>query len=378
MYSRVVDQNPMKNPLLEENSELETGIFDDHGQRIFKAFETPDQQVDQRKRKKYPLNTMVTSRYTIISFLPKSLFEQFRRLANVYFLMIGIIAAVGTFSKVYESSVTPAGILFPMLLVILISIAKEGLEDYKRHSEDKIVNSRTGMLHNIIVLKVLFFKLIYNPSDIICLLAKVISPSGNIEGKKWKDLNVGTLLLLVGNDEIPADAVVLRCGGIQGDICYVETAAIDGETNLKIRLPAISTQPSSNNNNESFPNIHLSQDKSVVNGIDKIEAIVTAEAPNGSIHRFNGSIEYYPKNTPNYSTRGSLSDKNLLLRGSVIRATEWCIAIVTYTGNLICSFFFLFFVFSIFFFLFLIVLIFVFNYFLFVLFRKRSKNFSKF
>lgn len=35
-------------------------------------------------------NAVSTSKYTLVSFLPKSIFEQFRRLANVYFLIISI------------------------------------------------------------------------------------------------------------------------------------------------------------------------------------------------------------------------------------------------------------------------------------------------
>ena len=40
---------------------------------------------------KYPENIIVSSRYTAFNFFPKSLLEQFRRLANVYFLVIGIL-----------------------------------------------------------------------------------------------------------------------------------------------------------------------------------------------------------------------------------------------------------------------------------------------
>lgn len=43
----------------------------------------------------YAKNSIITSRYTWYSYLPKTLFEQFRRLANVYFVVIGIIAIVG-------------------------------------------------------------------------------------------------------------------------------------------------------------------------------------------------------------------------------------------------------------------------------------------
>jgi hypothetical protein len=46
-------------------------------------------------RQEFARNSIITSRYTWYSYLPKTLFEQFRRLANVYFVVIGIIAVVG-------------------------------------------------------------------------------------------------------------------------------------------------------------------------------------------------------------------------------------------------------------------------------------------
>jgi Phospholipid-translocating ATPase N-terminal len=107
MYKKVED---MKTSLLNDDdteaASTSNSLFEDNA-RSFKAFDT--YQLDEKRRPKYPPNLSVTSRYTLVSFLPKSLFEQFRRLANVYFLVIGIIAAVGTYSKIYLSSVTPAG-----------------------------------------------------------------------------------------------------------------------------------------------------------------------------------------------------------------------------------------------------------------------------
>jgi hypothetical protein len=44
---------------------------------------------------RYEQNVIVSSRYTLFNFLPKSLLEQFRRLANVYFLVVGTIAIIG-------------------------------------------------------------------------------------------------------------------------------------------------------------------------------------------------------------------------------------------------------------------------------------------
>lgn len=66
----------------------------------------------------------------------------------------------------------------------------------------------------------------------------------------------------------------------------------------------------------------------------------SVEPPNGSIHRFNGSATIIGNSDPLPNVRSglilelvdiiadkrqevSLSEKNLILRGSVIRATEW-------------------------------------------------------
>ena len=40
-------------------------------------------------------NTLVTSKYTISNFLPKNLWEQFHRVANVYFLLIATLQVSG-------------------------------------------------------------------------------------------------------------------------------------------------------------------------------------------------------------------------------------------------------------------------------------------
>lgn len=50
----------------------------------------------QRKRAKQTIanNRIKSTKYTILSFLPKNLLEQFRRIANFYFLVMTIIAIV--------------------------------------------------------------------------------------------------------------------------------------------------------------------------------------------------------------------------------------------------------------------------------------------
>lgn len=54
----------------------------------------PDKEPpEKRKRpKKCQENKIKTAKYTIYNFLPKNLYEQFRRIANAYFLVISAIA----------------------------------------------------------------------------------------------------------------------------------------------------------------------------------------------------------------------------------------------------------------------------------------------
>lgn len=51
----------------------------------------PDDYEETTELLKYNSNQIVTSKYTLWNFLPKNLFEQFRRIANIYFLINAII-----------------------------------------------------------------------------------------------------------------------------------------------------------------------------------------------------------------------------------------------------------------------------------------------
>lgn len=57
-----------------------------------------DDEVTSKKKKRIPTqqNRIVSTKYTALTFLPQNMFEQFRRIANFYFLIMTIIAlAIG-------------------------------------------------------------------------------------------------------------------------------------------------------------------------------------------------------------------------------------------------------------------------------------------
>ncbi|KAJ6313366.1 hypothetical protein OIU77_014800, partial [Salix suchowensis] len=80
-------------------------------------------------------NSISTTKYNFLTFLPKGLFEQFRRVANCYFLLISIL------SMTPISPVNPVTNVVPLSLVLLVSLIKEAFEDWKRFQNDMVINN---------------------------------------------------------------------------------------------------------------------------------------------------------------------------------------------------------------------------------------------
>jgi hypothetical protein len=78
-----------------------------------------------------------TSTYDAINFVPFNLFQQFKKAANVYFLFIAFLQTLKTITI---SNGQPT-MLPPLITVILISMFKDGYEDYVRHCEDDNENN---------------------------------------------------------------------------------------------------------------------------------------------------------------------------------------------------------------------------------------------
>ena len=82
----------------------------------------------------YPKNYVKTTKYTLLSFIPKALILQFKRLANIYFLVIAILQSIPTISPL-----NPFTAWLPLIFVLFVSMAREGYEDYLRYREDKSI-----------------------------------------------------------------------------------------------------------------------------------------------------------------------------------------------------------------------------------------------
>ncbi len=85
-------------------------------------------QTDKHKVKpyKYRSNYVSTTKYNVITFFPKALFEQFRRVANLYFLLAAALSLTPV------SPYTAVSLILPLVFVVGVSMCKEALEDWRR------------------------------------------------------------------------------------------------------------------------------------------------------------------------------------------------------------------------------------------------------
>ncbi|KAL1373119.1 hypothetical protein HN51_003131 [Arachis hypogaea] len=223
----------------------------------------------------YGDNYVRTTKYTLATFLPKSLFEQFRRVANFYFLVVAILSffPVAPYSAISN--------VVPLLVVVAATMAKEFIEDYRRKQQDIEMNNRKVKVHR---------------------------GNGVFETSKWRNLRVGDIVKVEKDEFFPADLILLS-SSYDDAICYVETMNLDGETNLKLKQALETTSK-------------LQEDSNYQN----FKAIIKCEDPNANLYTFVGSMEYEDQQYP-------LAPQQILLRDSKLRNTDFVFGVVIFTGH---------------------------------------------
>ncbi|KAK4685890.1 phospholipid-translocating ATPase, partial [Tremellales sp. Uapishka_1] len=313
----------------------------------------------------YPTNQNVTSKYSVITFLPRNLLEQFRRVANVFFLSIAILQFFPKFSTISAGLV-----ILPLLFVLAITAAKDGYEDVKRHQADHKVNhsivhvleggdeytnvNPMGTKTKTFIPAIPLPRLRSKKAKLAEKQAKLDNenttvtepqgavPTGNTEphtisrvrsqadnvstweedpeagdGKKelgwqrtiWEDVRVGDIVKIYDGEQFPADLVILSTSE-EEDVAYIETKNLDGETNLKSRHGVTGMS-------------HMRTVEDCIHTSFRVDL----DAPEVNMFRLNGAIvrdgehEVHPINL-----------ETTLLRGCVLKNTAWVVAIVIFTG----------------------------------------------
>lgn len=91
-------------------------------------------------------NAVRTTKYTIITFLPKNLFEQFHRFANWYFLFIIILNFIPQI-QAFGREVS----MVPLVFVLSVTAIKDAFEDLRRFRSDREVNNREVQVYDWLV-----------------------------------------------------------------------------------------------------------------------------------------------------------------------------------------------------------------------------------
>ena len=94
----------------------------------------------------YGSNYVSTTKYTLATFFPKSLFEQFRRVANIFFLFTGCLS----FTPLAPYSAVSA--ILPLIVVIGATMAKEAIEDWRRYQQVGSYNPLLKMIYDAMII----------------------------------------------------------------------------------------------------------------------------------------------------------------------------------------------------------------------------------
>ncbi|KAH7909858.1 hypothetical protein BJ138DRAFT_1195493 [Hygrophoropsis aurantiaca] len=335
-------------------------LFTRHGaprlpRTVYFSQNLPESYFDAKGRPKkehvYCTNQVITSKYTVITFLPRNLLEQFRRIANIFFLFIAILQFFPEFS-----TISPGLVLIPILIVLGITAVKDGYEDIKRHQSDRSVNhSQVRVLSasdwvnpNINGGKSRTFvrglmprhrqskrqdvnkdieadtpdsvpsdpAIEFDESDSMTEgdHHHVFGPDDKVSRPHWKktlweDVHIGDFVKIMENEPIPADILICATSE-EENVAFVETKNLDGETNLKSRNAASA----------------LTDLRSASDCASKLNAFsVECDRPDTNMYRLNATVTRGSEKTP-------ADLQTVLLRGTVLRNTKWAIGVVLYTG----------------------------------------------
>uniref|UniRef100_A0A3Q3KBQ8 Phospholipid-transporting ATPase n=1 Tax=Monopterus albus TaxID=43700 RepID=A0A3Q3KBQ8_MONAL len=217
-------------------------------------------------------NHVSTTKYGVLTFLPRFLYEQIRRAANAFFLFIALMQQI--------PDVSPTGrytTLVPLIFILTVAGIKEIIEDYVSTTATW---SEAFMLRN-----------------------------GAWQTIIWKQVAVGDIVKVTNGQHLPADMVILSSSEPQA-MCYTETSNLDGETNLKIRQ-----------------GLSLTAGFQTLEDLMVLSGFLECEGPNRHLYDFTGTLRLENQNP------APLGPDQVLLRGAQIRNTQWVVGIVVYTGH---------------------------------------------
>lgn len=299
---------------------------------------------------RFPQNAVSNAKYSPWSFLPLTLWQEFKFFINMYFLLIAL------------SQLIPAlqiGRLWtyfaPLIFVLCISLGKEAFDDLTRRRRDTEANNE---LYTMLALRGTRFgssrrttgKRTKRKSAGQPRLEAIDEEESALDGNgrnidaipvRARDIRVGDVLKLEKNQRVPADVVILKStvpvstangleetGEPEGNgEAFIRTDQLDGETDWKLRIASPLTQ-----------DLDLFSFKRIT---------VTGARPSKNVNEFLGKIELQPEGNQvlydqaeegvasgeQQSLTASLSIDNTAWANTVLASNAVVLAVVVYTGS---------------------------------------------
>lgn len=162
--------------------------------------------------------------------------------------------------------VNPVTTWVPLTLIFAISALKEAVDDYHRYQADRTANLRKFW---------------------------ILSPEagGKVQITAEK-IRVGDLLYLRENDEVPCDIVIVKTADADTHCAYIQTANLDGETDLKTR-------------NAIRVTATMSEEELLA-----LRGTIECAAPNAEIYKFDSRLRITERLTPPNTEPTSSDDES--------------------------------------------------------------------
>ncbi|KAF2703502.1 P-type ATPase [Pleomassaria siparia CBS 279.74] len=253
---------------------------------------------DERTNQPYTSNWIRSTRYSAWNFLPRQLVAQFSKLANFYFLCVSILQMIPGLSTTGTYTT-----IVPLLFFVSVSIAKEGYDDLRRYRLDKAENNNEAKV--LRTSKSSYARRSTGEDN----STAASSASLYWESVKWQNIQVGDVIKLERDDVAPADLALLHTSGENG-VAFVETMALDGETNLKSKQTTAS----------------ISKAIETQDDVSTCYAEFVVEDPNQDLYSFEGRVTVNDKQAP-------LTVNEIIYRGSILRNTSDAVGMVIYSGE---------------------------------------------
>jgi phospholipid-transporting ATPase len=218
-------------------------------------------------------NLIRTTRFGRWTWLPESIYYQFRRFANRYFFVVCALSLADFSPKKWEPNVGT------FAAVLVWTALKDWYEDMGRAKSDKAENQRP---------------------------TRVMEKGGKFKDTKWQYVQCSDIVKVHKDEMIPTDMVIFCTSNEEKGHCYIDTKNLDGETNLKYKVA----------------NQALLGTKSYEN------VTINCEAPHENMMGFKGSVFV----TGSGADVSPLSMDHMVLRGCSLRNTEWIMGFSCYCG----------------------------------------------